>query len=498
MEHTRVIYHKEYQIAEVDPRIFGGFIEHIGRVIYEGIYDPNSKHSDEGGFRKDVLGALEAMNMTVMRYPGGNFVSGYHWMDGVGTKEQRPTMRDLAWQSIEPNQIGTDEFMKLSHKMNWSPMMAANLGTGTPDEARNWVEYCNSPVGTKYADLRAANGHAAPYDVKLWCLGNEMDAPWQLGHVPARDYAIRAQQAAKMMKDVDPSIETIASGSCKVDLPTYASWDRETLEYIGPYAEYLSVHRYVRNDDSNAPDFFAVTNSINQQIEEMDAVCRYVQALTRSRKRHYLCFDEYNIWYRARKAEHKDGRGKFAPHLMEETFNLEDTLIIAGFLNCFIRHADVVKIANLAQVVNVLAPIMTRGNEILLQSIYYPFLMYSQRREGMALRPAVAGPGYESKSFGYVDYIDTSAILGDGLLHVFVSNRSLDEKAPVTIEFPGGSIESLESAEIVTGPGLKAENTYEQPNVVTAKPFTEVKVADEQAQLTLPPISVAALTFKVT
>jgi alpha-N-arabinofuranosidase len=432
-----------------------------------------------------------------MRYPGGNFVSGYHWMDGIGPKEQRPTMRDLAWQSIEPNQVGTDEFMKLAHKMNWTPMVAVNLGTGTPDEARNWVEYCNSPTGTKYADLRAANGHKDPFGVKLWCLGNEMDAPWQLGHVPARDYAIRAQQAAKMMKDVDPSIETIASGSCKIDLPTYASWDREILEYIGPFAEYLSVHRYVRNDDNQAADFFAVTNSIEQQIEEMDAVCRYVQALNRSSKRHYLCFDEYNIWYRARKAEHKDGRGKFAPHLIEETFNLEDTLIIAGFLNSFIRHADVVKIANLSQVVNVLAPIMTRGDEMLLQSIYYPFLMYSQRREGIALRPAVAGPGYESKSFGYVDYIDTSAILGDGLLHVFLSNRNLEENAPVTIEFPGGQFESLDSAEIVTGPGLKAENTYDQPDVVTAKPFSGVKVVDGQAELTLPPVSVAALTFKV-
>ena len=497
MQHTRVIYHKEFQIAEVDPRIFGGFMEHIGRAIYEGVYDPQSKHADKEGFRKDVLGALKPMNLTVVRYPGGNFVSGYHWLDGIGPKDQRPTMRDLAWQSIEPNQVGTDEFMNLAHKMNWSPMMAANLGTGTPDEARNWVEYCNSPVGTKYADMRAANGHNDPYGVKLWCLGNEMDAIWQLGHVPARDYAIRAQQAAKMMKDVDPSIETIASGSCKVDLPTYAVWDREVLEYIGSFAEYLSVHRYVRNDDSNAADFFAVTNAITQQIEEMDAVCRYVQAVTRSRKRHYLCFDEYNIWYRARKAEHKDGRGKFAPHLIEETFNLEDTLVIAGFLNCFIRRADVVKIANLSQVVNVLAPILTRGNDMLLQSIYYPFLMYSKRREGMSLRPAVAGPGYESKLYGYVDYIDTSAILCDGLLHVFLSNRSLDENAPVTIEFPGGSIESLLSAEIVTGPGVKAENTYEQPEVVTSKPLSGVKVSDGQAQLTLPPVSVAAMTFRV-
>ncbi len=497
MQHTRVIYHKEYQIAEVDPRIFGGFIEHVGRQIYDGLYNPQSRHADEDGFRKDVLAALKAMDMSVVRYPGGNFVSNYHWMDGIGPKAQRPAVRELAWKSLEPNQFGTDEFMRLAKKMGWETMIAANLGTGSPEEARNWVEYCNSPTGTKYADMRAANGHKDPYGVKLWCLGNEMDAIWQHGHVPARDYALRAQQAAKMMKDVDPTIETIACGSCKLDLPTYAGWDREVLEYIGPFAEYLSVHRYVRNDDSNAADFFAVTNAITQQIEEMDAVCRYVQALTRSPKRHYLCFDEYNIWYRARKAEHKDGRGQFAPHILEETFNQEDTLVIAGFLNSFIRRADAVKIANLSMLVNVFAPVMTRGDEMMLQSIYYPFLLYSKRREGMSLRPAVAGPGYESKLYGYVDYIDTSAILGDGLLHVFLSNRSQQEDAPVTIEFPGGQIEALMSAEIVSGPGIKAENTYEQPDVVTAKPFSAVKVADGQAQLTLPPVSVAALTLRV-
>ncbi len=340
MQTTRITYHPDFQIAPVDERIFGGFLEHMGRAVYEGVYDPQSQHADEDGFRQDVLAALRRLNMTAMRYPGGNFASGYHWTDGVGPKELRPTVRELAWQSIEPNQFGTDEFMQMSRQMGWTPMITINLGTGTPEEARNWVEYTNSPAGTRYANLRAANGSEQPYNVKLWCLGNEMDGPWQLGHVPADQYAIRAQQAAKLMKDTDPSIETVACGSCTVDLPTYMEWDRTVLEYIGEYADYISLHRYVGNRQGDTADYLAVTNSIDQQIEEMDAACRYAQAKTRSKKRHYLCFDEWNVWYRTANPEHTNGRGKFAPPLIEEHYNLEDALVVAGFLNSFIRHAE--------------------------------------------------------------------------------------------------------------------------------------------------------------
>ena len=496
MQQTRVTYHRDFQVGPVDPRVFGGFLEHMGRAVYEGVYDPKSAHADANGFRKDVLGALDTMRYTAMRYPGGNFASGYHWMDGVGPRENRPVNRDLAWQSTEPNQFGTDEFMKMAEQMKWTPMFSINLGTGTPEEARNWVEYANSPAGTRYASLRAANGRAEPYGIKLWCLGNEMDGPWQLGHVPADQYAIRAQQAAKLMKDTDPSIELVACGSCTTGLPTYMEWDRTVLEYIGSWAEYVSLHRYVGNENGDTADFLAVTNSIDQQIEEMDAVCRFVQAKLKSKKRHYLCFDEWNVWYRARKEEHVNGRGKFAPHLIEEEYNLEDALVAAGFLNSFIRHADVVKIANIAQIVNVIAPILTRGDEMLFQSIYYAFVMYASRRDGVALRPSVSGPGYTSSSYGHVDYVDTSAILGDGLLHVFLTNRSQDETAPVTVSF-GGKILACQSAEVVTGPGASALNTYEHPDVVRSVAFSAVSIQDGEALLQLPPLSVTALTFQI-
>jgi alpha-N-arabinofuranosidase len=498
MKLTKIIYHKDFQISPVDPRVFGGFLEHMGRAVYEGVYDPQSAHADADGFRKDVLDALKPMAYTAMRYPGGNFASGYHWMDGIGPKEKRPTVRELAWQSLETNQFGTDEFVKLARMMDWTPMMTVNLGTGTPEEARNWVEYCNSPTGSKYADMRAANGSPEPYDLKLWCLGNEMDGPWQLGHVPADQYAIRAQQASKLMKDTDPTLELVACGTCAPNLPTYMEWDRTVLEYIGDYADYISLHRYVGNPSGDSADFLAVTNSIDQQIEEMDAVCRFVQARNRSKKRHYLCFDEWNIWYRARETEHMNGRGTFAPHLIEEEYNLEDALVVAGFLNSFIRHADAVKIANIAQIVNVIAPILTRGDEMLLQTIYYPFLMYAQRRDGIAIQPVVKGPGYESASYGYVNNIDTSAILGEDQLHVFLVNRDLEESAQVDVHFPGGKLTALDSAEILSGSDPNDRNTYEQPERVTRQPFLNVSFHNDLAKFEMPPLSIVAASITTT
>src|SRR5688572_19862791 len=216
MLETTITLHTKFQNGPVDPRNFGGFLEHMGRAIYEGVYQPDSIHADGKGYRTDVLAALRGLQMTAMRYPGGNFASGYHWLDGVGPRDQRPTVRELAWQSLEPNQIGTDEYIDLCRQMDWIPMLTVNLGTGTPEEARNWLEYCNAPAGTKYSNMRAVNGSSEPHAIKLWCLGNEMDGPWQLGHVPADQYAIRAQQAAKMMKDLDPSIELVACGSCSI------------------------------------------------------------------------------------------------------------------------------------------------------------------------------------------------------------------------------------------------------------------------------------------
>jgi alpha-N-arabinofuranosidase len=497
MQPTTLTLHTAYQIGEVDPRIFGGFLEHMGRAVYQGVYDPKSAHADAEGFRKDVLAALEPLSMTVMRYPGGNFVSGYHWEDGVGPRESRPTVRELAWRSIEPNQFGTDEFISLSRKMGWTPMLAVNLGTGSPEEARNWVEYCNGEVGTRYADLRVANGSREPHGVKLWCLGNEMDGPWQLGQVPADQYALRAEQAGKLMKALDPSIELVACGSCGTLMPTYLEWDRVVLEYLGDLADYVSLHRYVENRADDTADFLAVTNSIDQQIEEMDAVCRFVQGKRKSQKRSYLCFDEWNVWYKTFNREGMDPEGGFPRHLIEEIYNLEDALVVAGFLNSFIRHADCVKIANIAQIVNVIAPILTRGDEVLIQSIYYAFEMFSRRREGVALRAAVRGPSYQGSRHGEVHYLDCSAILGGSRLKVFATNRSQEEEMDLTIEVADRSIAALESAELLAGPDAKAANSFDAPEVIRSKGFEGVRVRGGRAHVSLPPLSLLAASLEL-
>lgn len=497
MEKTRLVVDPAYTIAPVDPRIFGGFLEHIGRAVYEGVYDPASRYADENGFRRDTLAALHKLQMTAMRYPGGNFASGYHWIDGVGPKDQRPTVYDKAWESVEPNHFGTDEFLKLTRLMNWTPMLTVNLGTGTPEEARDWVEYCNGRSGSRYANLRAENGSVEPYNVRLWCLGNEIDGHWQMGHAPAKDYAVRAHQAAKFMKDIDPDIETVACGSTTMSGSTYIEWDLTVLEHLGPYADYVSLHRYVGNPENNTADYLAGAVTVDQRIDHMDAVCRVVQAKTRSKKRHYLCFDEWNVWYRANGPEDTNGKGKFAPALIEEPYNLEDALVVASFLNSFIRHADSVKIANLAQIVNVLAPIRTRGDELLLQSIYYPFAMFSCRREGVSIQPVVIGPKFDSPSYGRVDYIDASAIFGDGALHVFLVNRHLSEAAEVEIVYGGEAIESILSAEVVFGSNPKESNTFEMPSQVIRHPLKSGIVREGKAIITLPALSVAAITFRI-
>jgi alpha-L-arabinofuranosidase len=494
MKRTEIVLHTGFQIGAVDPRVFGGFLEHIGRAVYEGVYDPGSRHANSAGFRSDVLAALRNLDMTAMRYPGGNFASGYHWQDGVGPRAARPTVRELAWQSIETNHFGTDEYVQLCREMGWTPMLTVNLGTGTPEEARNWVEYCNCPAGTRYADMRVANGSSQPHAVKLWCLGNEMDGHWQLGHVPADQYAIRAQQAAKMMKDTDPSIELVVCGSCSPDMATYMDWDRLVLEQVGDLADHVSLHRYVGNRNDNTPDFLAVTTSVDRQIEEMAAACRFVQARRRSRKTVTLCFDEWNVWY---KNMEMDGRGKTAPHLVEEVYNLEDALVVAGFLQSFIRHADVVKIANIAQIVNVIAPILTQGDKMLIQSIFHPFAMMSKRREGVSLRVAADGPSYESPTHGRVASIDASAILEDRRLHLFLTNRGMDKTAEVRIGVADAAIATQESGELLTGPGPKAANSFDDGDVVRPAAFEGLRLEGGRATAELPPLSFAALTLSL-
>ena len=495
MKKATLHLHSRFVVDVVDPRIFGGFLEHLGRAVYEGVYDPTSKHADPFGCRTDVLHALRDLKFTTMRYPGGNFVSGYHWEDAVGPKSERPQTLDLAWQSIETNQFGPNEFLELSHRMDWTPMLAVNLGTGTPEEARNWLEYCNNTGGTKYADLRRSHGFEKPWDVKLWCLGNEMDGPWQIGHVPAETYAISAQQTARMMKMVDPSVELVVCGSCTTGLPTYLEWDRKVLEHCKDDVEYISLHRYVGNPEHDTENYLGVTNSIDEQIEAMDSMCTTVHRTKKTKRKVKLSFDEWNVWYRANSGDHVDGRGKIAPPLLEEVYNLEDALVAAGFLNSFIRHADSVKIANIAQIVNVIAPILTRGDELVRQTIFYPIEMMARRRDGLSLQVRVSGDDYLSKDYGTVSMLDSSAILNGKDLNVFMVNRDVTHSLEVTVDLSDQDLSGLINAEIIHGTDPNAANTFESPNTIVCEPFSEIIIKDGKAVALLPPLSFCAATF---
>ena len=467
----------------------------MGRAVYEGVYEPGSAHADAHGCRADVLAALAEIDFTVMRYPGGNFVSNYHWRDGVGPVDQRPTRRDLAWGTIEPNRFGTHEFAALAQRMGWTPMLAVNLGTGTPEEAADWVEYCNSTRSTAIVAERRANGAPDPMAVPLWCLGNEMDGPWQVGHLPARDYGIKARQAAHMMKLIDPSIEVVVSGTSIPTSSTYLEWDREALEAVGGLADHLSTHLYVDNWEGDTAAFLTSGAAIDRQIAETDAVCRYVAGRRGKVRRPSIAFDEWNVWYRTRNREGMWADGAFPAHLVEEVYDLQDALVCAQFLMSFIRNADMVKIANLAQVVNVIAPLLTDGDRLLRQTIFEALVMFAGRRQGVSLRVGYEGGMVPAPEIGEVPMVDGAAILGDDGLHLFAVNRSLDTTVELEVALAGADLGAV-SAELLHHDDPARQNSWDDPDAVR-------RVAVELApgprpRLSLPPHSFLATTFGVT
>jgi alpha-N-arabinofuranosidase len=483
----------QHHAGPVDPRLFSGFLEHLGRAVYEGVYDPGSPHSGRDGFRRDVLAALRAMRMPLVRYPGGNFVSCYDWRDGIGPRAKRPVRPDFAWKSQEPNAFGVDEMLAWCRKLGSAPMMAVNLGTLGAPEAAALLEYCNLPAGTAWADRRVAHGHRAPYAIRTWCLGNEMDGPWQAGHVPAGVYAQRAAAASQQMKGLDPAIETVLCGSSGNGMPTYMSWDREVLEYAWDTVDYLSVHRYSGNHAGDSAWYLAEGVEIDRILEDYDHLLGYVRALKRSRKRVFISFDEWNVWYRARG---DSGGWARAPHLLEEEYNLEDALVCAQYLNSFVRRADVVKIACLAQIVNVIAPILTRRDGLLRQTIYHPFVQLASHAAGLSLRPLVDSPLYRAGARGDVPVLDLSATYDPdcGTACVFLVNRDRQRALPTTLRFADARVAGLLGAEVLAGPDLKQANTWEQPDAVHPIPATATVVRrDGTAALRLPPASLTVV-----
>jgi alpha-N-arabinofuranosidase len=489
-------------VADVDPRIFGGLMEHMGRCIYGGIYDPESPRADPYGCRADVLDALARLQLTAIRYPGGNFVSGYDWRDGIGPRADRPRRLEKAWRSIEPNTFGTDEFLALCERMRWTPMLAVNLGTSGAREAQELISYTNALSRTAGGDQRAANGRETPYGVKLWCLGNEMDGLWQIGHCSADEYVRRARDTAAALREVSPDVEVVGCGPSDPRMPNHPRWTTTLLDRFGDGLDYLSVHRYARNFARRTTEFLGFGVGVDRQIEELSGLIAAVQRRRGYATKTRLSFDEWNVWYKsvpgmATRFLLPLRFATVAPPIIEEVYNLEDALVCAGFLNSFIRHADVVRITNLAQMVNVIAPLITRRDGLLLQSIFHAFRMFSTRRTGNALRIDSRGPAYRTRRFGMVPYVDLSAIYGPTALHLFAVNRSPDRPAPLDVSIGRTSLRRVGGAEMLTGTSARARNTWDQPDVVTATPFTGASVTGQSAALVLPPLSLVAATFEL-
>lgn len=424
-------------ISPISPLLFSGFIEHMGRAVYEGIYDPASPHADANGLRTDVLALLREVNYRAMRYPGGKFLSGYRWLDGVGPREQRPRRRDLAWQSIETNHFGTNEFIEFCRAIRTEPMLGVNMGTGTIQDAADLVEYCNAPTGTQFADLRAAHGYPEPHNVRYWCVGNEMDGPWQIGHLEAPEYGAKALEAAKMMRLHDSSIELVLCGSSNNAMPTYPDWDRIALELCWEQVNYHSMHYYANNRDNDTASYLALAADFETFVDTLNGVLRYVKAKRRSRHDVYLSWDEWNVWYKATTPSDVQVGWKEAPHLSEEVYNLEDALVVAQWMNVFLRKSDVLKIACLAQVVNTISPIHTTRDAVLRHTTHYPLVLFSRLATGMALDVAVKAPLYQTRKFGDMPLLDVSASFDEatGASAVFIVNRSLSESLPIELRW---------------------------------------------------------------
>ncbi len=492
---AQILLDSNRTIAEISPLLFGGFAEHMGRCVYEGIYEPKSKHADKDGLRTDVLDALRAQKYTTVRYPGGNFLSGYNWLDGVGPKEQRPRRRELAWQSLETNQFGTNEFMGFCQAIDTEPMLGVNMGTGTIQSACDLVDYCNTPSGTYWSDLRARHGYAAPHNVKYWCVGNEMDGPWQMGHLEAREYGAKAREAAKLMRWMDPSIETVLCGSSNDRMPTFPEWDRVALEEAWEHMDYLSIHYYAGNRENDTPSFLANAVLFENYVDTMEGVLRYVKAQRRSKHDVYLSWDEWQVWY---KGDPLQGDWTEAPHLAEEMYNLEDALVVGQWLNVFLRKSHVLKIACVAQIVNVISWIHTRGDELLKHPSYYVFELVSNHARGQALDALVKAPSVETKQFGDVPVLDVSASYDEasGNGAVFIVNRSLTDSVATDLVWQDGRTVVMGDAWQLAGADPKAGNTWENPNALTAQPITAPRVIDGKATINLPPLSFTVLTTR--
>ena len=499
MLRAKLVTDKEFVRSTVDERLFGSFIEHLGRAIYGGIYEPGHPRSDQEGFRTDVLELVQDLRVPIVRYPGGNFVSSFNWEDSVGPVERRPVRLDLAWRSIEPNRVGLNEFARWAQKAGTKVMVAINLGTRGIDAARNLLEYCNHPRGSYWSDLRRSHGILEPHGFKVWCLGNEMDGSWQVGYKSADEYGRLAAEVAKVMKLFDPTLQLVACGSSNSKMPTFPQWEATVLEHCYDTVDFISLHNYFKNYDDDLPTFLGESLEMDRFIRTVVGTVDFVRAKKSTRKVVNLSFDEWNVWFHSRKADEQIAPWTVGSGLLEDVYTFEDALVVGTCLITLLRHSDRVKIACLAQLVNTIAPIMTEtGGPAWRQAIYYPFLHASLFGRGEVLDMLVRSPTYENRTHGEVPYLEAVAILNAEKAEttLFAVNRSVTEDLILDGTISGFETMGLIEHLVLTHRNPKATNTKENPNNVSPSSIDGTHVERGTITAKLPPLSWNVIRLK--
>ncbi|MET9563956.1 alpha-N-arabinofuranosidase [Streptomyces tauricus] len=485
-----------FTVGEVDPRLFGSFVEHLGRCVYTGIYEPEHPSADEAGLRQDVLDLVRELGVTTIRYPGGNFVSGYKWEDSVGPAEDRPRRLDLAWRSTETNRFGLSEYIAFLKKLGpqAEPMMAVNLGTRGVAEALELQEYANHPSGTALSDLRVAHGDKDPFAIRMWCLGNEMDGPWQTGHKTAEEYGRLAAETARAMRQIDPGVELVACGSSGQSMETFAEWEATVLAETYDLVDHISLHAYYEPHDGDVDSFLASAVDMESFIENVVATCDHIGARLKSKKRINLSFDEWNVWYLSRtqeEAERNPLDWPEAPRLLEDNYNVTDAVVFGSLLIALLRHADRVTIACLAQLVNVIAPIMTEpGGPAWRQTTFFPFAQASRHGRGEVLDVRVDSPTYETAKYGETDLLHATAVRAeDGSVTVFAVNRSRTESLPLEVTLDALGLTTVTEHSALSDEDPEARNTLTDPDRVRPHDVPDTTLQNGKLTTTLEPLS---------
>jgi alpha-N-arabinofuranosidase len=502
MKRAHLTIDPHFVVGPVQRRLFGSFVEHLGRCVYDGIYEPGHPTADSEGHRADVIELVRELGVSTIRYPGGNFVSGYRWEDGVGPHQERPRRLDLAWHSTETNQVGLDEFASWLRKVGSELMYAVNLGTRGVQEALDVLEYANIRSGTALSDRRVANGTPEPHDIRMWCLGNEMDGPWQLGHGTAEEYGRLASKTARAMRQIDPDLELVACGSSSAHMPTFGHWERTVLEETYDEVDFISCHAYYEPKEGDYGSFLASSVDMDRFIDSVVATADHVKAARGSEKTMYISFDEWNVWYQSRYNEVDRitdvAEWPVAPRLLEDVYSVIDAVVFGSLLISLIRHADRVTSASLAQLVNVIAPIMTEpGGPAWRQTTFFPFSVTSALAKGVTLELKLDCPTYATALYGEVPLVDAVATHDPetGETAVFLVNRSLDEEVSLEIDTSILDGVTVRSFRTLSDEDIHAVNTLSTPDRVGLHDNDSTRTTEGAVTVTLPPVSWSALTL---